>query len=161
MTAPSEIVFLIDCSGSMGGQNIRMAKEALSILLNSLPIDSTFNIVRFGSTMQLLFHSSQPYTDSTLEQARHLVRDLEADLGGTEILPALQAILKQPNQDCKRLRQLFILTDGAVSNSQECIQLARAEKKNARVFTLGIGASADRHLVKGLARAIAVTTGIQ
>ena len=153
VTAPSEIVFLIDCSGSMGGQNIQMAKEALSILLNSLPTDSTFNIVRFGSTMKLLFPSSQPYTDSTLDQARLIVRDLEADLGGTKILPALQAILKQPSQDSERLRQLFILTDGAVSNSQECIQMAKAERNNARVFTLGIGASADRHLVKGLARA--------
>ena len=31
--------------------------------------------------------------------------------------------------------------------------MAKAERNNARVFTLGIGASADRHLVKGLARA--------
>ena len=151
---PSEVVFLIDCSGSMSGQSILMAKEALSLLLNSLPTDSTFNIIRFGSSMEMLFPSSQPYTDFTLDKARTLVQNLKANLGGTEILPPLQAILNQAKQEGEdRLKQLFILTDGAVSNSLECIRLVGAERKNTRVFTLGIGASADRHLVKGLARA--------
>ena len=150
---PSEVVFLIDCSGSMQGQSILMAKEALNLLLNSLPTDSTFNIVRFGSRMEMLFPSSQPYTDSTLETARSVVRKLNANLGGTEILTPLQAILNQPKEEGQRLKQLFILTDGAVSNSHECIRLVGAERRNTRVFTLGIGASADRHLVKGLARA--------
>ena len=64
VTVPSEVVFLIDCSGSMGGQSILMAKEALSLLLNSLPTNSTFNIVRFGSSMEMLFPLSLPYIDS-------------------------------------------------------------------------------------------------
>ena len=149
----SEVVFLIDCSGSMSGQSILMAKEALSLLLNSLPTDSTFNIVRFGSRMEMLFPSSQPYNDTTLEQARLLVKDLRADLGGTEILTPLKAILNQSTEGGQRLTQLFVLTDGEVSNSQECIRLVNTERKKTRVFTLGIGSSADRHLVKGLARA--------
>ena len=89
----SEVVFLIDCSGSMSGQSILMAKEALSLLLNSLPTDSTFNIVRFGSRMEMLFPSSQPYNDTSLEQARLLVKNLRADLGGTEILTSDELIV--------------------------------------------------------------------
>ena len=46
-----------------------------------------------------------------------------------------------------------MLTDGAVSNSAECISLVSSQARNNRVFTLGIGQSADRHLVKGMARA--------
>ena len=149
---PSEVVFLIDCSGSMRGQSISMAKEALSLFLNSLPTDSRFNIVRFGSRMEMLFSSSQAYTDSTLEDARALVRSLDADMGGTEILRPLQTILNQPEQE-GRPKQLFVITDGAVSNSRECIQLVGAHRRNTRVFSLGIGSAADRHLVKGLARA--------
>merc|ERR1712004_87192 len=67
----------------MSGQSILMAKEALSLLLNSLPMDSTFNIVRFGSRMEMLFPSSQPYNDTTLEQARLLVKGLARAGGGT------------------------------------------------------------------------------
>merc|ERR1719410_2060946 len=153
VTLSSEVVFLIDCSGSMSGQSILMAKEALSLLLNSLPTDSTFNIVRFGSRMEMLFPSSQPYNDTTLELARQHVKSLRADLGGTEILTPLKAILNQSTEGGQRLKQLFVLTDGEVSNSQECIRLVNTERKKTRVFTLGIGSSADRHLVKGLARA--------
>ena len=69
-TVSSEVVFLI----------ILMAKEALSLLLNSLSTDSTFNIVKFGSTMEMLFSSSQPYTDTSLEKARLLMKNLSADL---------------------------------------------------------------------------------
>ena len=48
---------------------------------------------------------------------------------------------------------MFVITDGEVSNSSECINLVQRSARNNRVFTLGIGSSADRHLVKGLARA--------
>ena len=45
-----------------------------------------------------------------------------------------------------------MITDGQVSNSKQCIQLVEEYRQHDRVFTLGIGASADRHLVKGLTR---------
>ena len=61
--------------------------------------------------------------------------------------------MNQPAEEGQRLKQLFVFTDGQVSNSQECIQVVNAERKTTRVFTLEIGSSADRHLVKGLARA--------
>ena len=81
VTVSSEVVFLIDCLGSMGGESILIAKEALSLLLNSLSTDSTFNIVKFGSTLEMLFPSGQPlYTDTSIEKARLLVKNLSADL---------------------------------------------------------------------------------
>ena len=49
-------------------------------------------------------------------------------------------------------RQVFVITDGQVSNSKQCIQLVEEYSQHNRLFTLGIGASADRHLVKGLTR---------
>ena len=44
------------------------------------------------------------------------------------------------------------MTDGAVSDSSRVIDLAKRNKAQARVFALGLGASASRHLVKGIAR---------
>ena len=49
-----EAVFLVDCSGSMNGQKIRLAREALLMFLQSLPVRSHFNIVRFGSSYEIL-----------------------------------------------------------------------------------------------------------
>jgi len=145
-----DIIFLIDCSGSMNGSSILLAQEAINILLHSLPTSVTFNIVRFGSRFTKTFPNSQLYTDSSLQAAKNSMANLQANMGGTEILSPLTNLLEE---DSMVPRRIFILTDGSVSNSSECIKLAKKHNNNCRIFTLGIGSSADRSLVKGLARA--------
>jgi len=145
-----DVVFLIDCSGSMGGSSIKLARDAINILLHSLPSTVHFNIVRFGSSYKKLFSESVAYSDKTLTKARSAMKELEANLGGTEILTPLRMLLEEKT---KVPRRVFVLTDGSVSNSMECLKLARRHNNNTKVFALGIGSSADRHLVKGLARA--------
>ena len=53
--AKGEFIFLLDRSGSMGGGNIQKAKQALIYFLKSLPQDSFFNVVSFGSTWRQMF----------------------------------------------------------------------------------------------------------
>ena len=64
-----EYVFLIDRSGSMSGQPIKLAVEALKLFLHSLPIGCKFNVVSFGSDYAKLFETSQPYNDLSFESA--------------------------------------------------------------------------------------------
>eukprot|EP00092_Neocalanus_flemingeri_P042314 GFUD01046186.1.p1 GENE.GFUD01046186.1~~GFUD01046186.1.p1 ORF type:complete len:828 (+),score=250.72 GFUD01046186.1:263-2746(+) len=147
-----EAVFLVDCSGSMSGQSMNMAKEALQVFLHSLPFNSFFNIIIFGSTFQSLFPQSRKYDDDSLKDAKDFAAGISANLGGTEIYQPLQHIFQKPLMT-GLAREVFVLTDGQVSNSSACIELVRKNSSNNRVFTLGIGSSADRHLVKGMARA--------
>eukprot|EP00092_Neocalanus_flemingeri_P024207 GFUD01026255.1.p1 GENE.GFUD01026255.1~~GFUD01026255.1.p1 ORF type:complete len:656 (+),score=188.33 GFUD01026255.1:171-1970(+) len=147
-----EAVFLVDCSGSMSGQSMNLAKEALQVFLHSLPVNSFFNIIIFGSTFQSLFPQSRKYDDDSLKDAKDSSSGISANLGGTEIYQPLQHIFQKPLM-AGLARQVFVLTDGQVSNSSACIELVRKNSSNNRVFTLGIGSSADRHLVKGMARA--------
>jgi hypothetical protein len=136
----------------MSGSSIEEARNALQLCLRSLPAGILFNIVGFGSTFQKLFPKSRPYDEKSLADASAHVKALEADLGGTEILGALVSILK-PAVPEGTLRQLFILTDGQVSNTDEVLALVREHAATSRAFTFGIGAGASAHLVKGLARA--------
>jgi len=145
-----DVVFLIDCSGSMCGSSIALAREAINYLLHSLPANVYFNIICFGSRYTKLFKKSKQYSDDTLGQAKAAMAKLDANLGGTEILTPLTEILEEKTE---LPRRIFILTDGSVSNSLECIKKTQKNNKKNRVFTLGIGSAADRHLVKGLARA--------
>merc|ERR1719461_96555 len=149
----TELIFLVDRSGSMMGESIDMAKKALKIFLHSLPVDCYFNIVSFGSRFSYLFEKgSNIYDDHSLEKAKAHVEKMEANYGGTEIHAPLKSIFSQsPIQGYAR--QIFLLTDGAVSNDNQIIKLVRSNNKSSRVFTLGLGSSASRHLVKGVARA--------
>lgn len=151
-SAKGEIVFLVDRSGSMSGTSIAEARNALQLCLRSLTPGLSFNVVGFGSRHESLFPASRPYDDASLAEASRHVQGLEADLGGTEILSPLKAILEAPPVD-GRPRQLFLLTDGQVSNTEAVLSLVRAHVGTTRVFTFGIGAGASLHLVKGIARA--------
>jgi len=149
---PADITFLVDRSGSMGGTSIREVRNALALCLNALTPECRFNIIGFGSEHVTLFPESRAYDDTSLAEARAHVAALEADLGGTELLPALGAALAQPVHT-GLARQVVVLTDGEVTNTDAVIALAREHASSARVFTVGIGAAASHHLVRGLARA--------
>jgi len=147
-----ELIFLVDRSGSMHGTLIEQAKKALELFLHSLPMDCFFNIFSFGSSFDSLFPESRKYDDDTLSLAKHHVSTMEADYGGTEIYQPLNFIFERPRQS-GHLRQIFVLTDGEVSNGESVIQLVKRNGEHGRIFSLGLGSSASRHLVKGIARA--------
>jgi hypothetical protein len=150
---PGEFVFLVDCSGSMAGERTRRAKECLKLLLGSLPEGCLFNIVRFGWRYEQLFkEGSERYTEATVARAREYTKELRADLGGTELLEPLEAVTGRALGG-GRQRQVFVLTDGEVSNTEEVLACARRNAEKSRCFTLGIGTGADAGLVQGLAHA--------
>ncbi|KAM9977353.1 hypothetical protein ACTFIR_011215 [Dictyostelium discoideum] len=148
----SEFIFLIDCSGSMSGEPIKKAKRALEIIIRSLNENCKFNIYCFGSRFTKAFDNSKMYNDETLAQISKYVEKIEADLGGTELLPPIRDILSTES-DFEYPRQLFILTDGEVSERDSLINYVATESNNTRIFTYGIGNSVDRELVIGLSKA--------
>lgn len=150
-TQGHEVVFLLDCSGSMGGVSIREAKKALSLCIRALGEHDTFNLVCFGSSHRALWTEPRRYDDTSLSAASSWVKSVDANLGGTVILTPLKEILEAP-RDPERPRRVLLLTDGQVSNEADVIALARQHAEHTRVFTFGIGAGASEHLVRGVAR---------
>lgn len=149
---PAEVVFVIDRSGSMGGPSIAEVRNALQLCLRSLGAGCAFNVVSFGSRYQPLFPSSRPYDEASMQEASELARTMDASMGGTELLPALRYVFGQPAVP-GLARQVLVLTDGEVTNTDEVIALAKRHAASARCFTFGIGAGASQHLVRGIARA--------
>jgi hypothetical protein len=52
-----------------------------------------------------------------------------------------------------RARQVFLLTDGEISDVTQVLDLCRSMVASTRIFSFGLGQSPSRSLVKGLARA--------
>ena len=150
--APCDVTFLIDRSGSMEGTSIAEVRNALQLCLRSMIAGCTFNIIGFGSRLEALFPESRRYDEGSLAEASAHVKDLRANLGGTEILPALKMALDQPPSG-SLARQIVVLTDGEVTNTDAVLELVKQHAAQARVFTFGIGAGSSHHLVNGLARA--------
>jgi len=148
----NEVLFLLDCSGSMQGDSIAQAQRALALCVRALAAHDSFNIVCFGSSFTSLWPAPRPYNQASLEEATQYIQQLQADLGGTEILAPLQHLL-QMAPDPERPRQLLVLTDGEVANEADVIDLCGRYATTTRVFAFGIGAGVSEHLVRGVARA--------
>uniref|UniRef100_A0A8C5QBS1 von Willebrand factor A domain containing 5B1 n=1 Tax=Leptobrachium leishanense TaxID=445787 RepID=A0A8C5QBS1_9ANUR len=145
-----EFIFLLDRSGSMSGVNITRVRDAMLVILKSLMPTSLFNIIGFGSSFKSLFPSSQSYNEENLAIACESIKKLRADMGGTNILSPLNWIIRQPV--CRGYpRLLFLLTDGAVSNTGKVIELIRHHSSFTRCYSFGIGQNACRRLVQGVA----------
>ena len=128
---PSEFVFVIDCSGSMSGTKIQSAADTLITCVKSLPKGCYFNVIAFGSTFRQLFHTSAEYSKKSVERAVQFANQLQASLGGTELLQPLRWVFKKPR--CSSLPcQMFIITDGGVTNTQAIIHTVRKNRHQAR-----------------------------
>ncbi|KAN0040111.1 hypothetical protein ACTA71_011999 [Dictyostelium dimigraforme] len=148
----TEFIFLIDCSGSMMGEPIIKAKRALEIIIRSLNENCKFNIYCFGSNFTKAFETSKMYNDETLTEISEYVENIEANLGGTELFLPLKDILST-EPDFEYPRQLFILTDGEITDRNKLIDYVATESNNTRIFTYGIGHRVDTELVIGLSKA--------
>ena len=126
-----EFIFLVDQSGSMEGEHMGSARETLVLFLKSLPEESFFNVIGFGTKFSPLFDSSRPYDQCNVDTAVEYATKMEASLGETELLPPLKHIFDQ-GEVPGTARQVFLLTDGAVTNTQDCVSLVMKHAHHTR-----------------------------
>ena len=145
---PRELIFVIDNSGSMAGTSIVQAKQSLLFALDRLRQGDRFNVVRFDDTMETLFDKAVDASSENLAIAKNFVSRLDA-AGGTEMLPALEAALKDPSpSDTTRLRQVVFLTDGAVGNEADLFDEIAKHVGRSRLFTVGIGSAPNSYFMR-------------
>jgi len=142
---PREVIYIIDTSGSMGGQSIEQARQALNMALDRLTPADRFNVIQFNSVTNKVFASAQPADAMHLAQAHRYVNGLYAT-GGTEMMPALTAAL-DGSSDSGRVRQVVFLTDGAVGNESALFDLIKKRLGDSRLFTVGIGSAPNSHFM--------------
>lgn len=145
-----DITFVLDVSGSMVGDKMKQAKQALLYCINNLNKEDGFNIIRFSTEAYSLFGRTEPASESNIKKAENFIKELSA-VGGTNIEEALNLALKEKG-NANRTRIIVFITDGkptiGETNDESLIKkLIDSNTKNVRIFTFGIGNDLNTHLL--------------
>jgi len=136
---PREMVFVVDTSGSMHGQSMEQARQALFYALSLLDENDSFNVIGFDNEVSLLSDTPMIANDFNIRRAERFIYGLQAD-GGTEIAKALTQVLDGKQHD-GFVRQVVFLTDGSVGNETQLFKQIQSDLGDSRLFTVGIGSA--------------------
>ena len=150
-SAPREVIFIIDTSGSMGGPSIEQARAALRLGVARLAPADSFNVIRFSDSATPLFARALPASAQNRAAASAFIEALQAG-GGTEMRSALElAFATEPAPQL--LRQIVFITDGSVGNEAQLVKLIHERIGAGRLFTVGIGADPNTYFMHAAAAA--------
>ncbi|MDE0342339.1 MAG: VIT domain-containing protein [Deltaproteobacteria bacterium] len=148
---PMEMVFVVDCSGSMDGRPLEQAKAAIGAALTRLNPGDTFQIIRFSDDASQFGAVPVRANRRNLAAARRYLARLDAD-GGTWMLEGVKTALDFPH-DPARFRFVAFLTDGYIDYEKEILAAILQRLGASRIFSFGIGSSTNRFLLESMARA--------
>lgn len=147
---PMEMVFVLDCSGSMYGRPLAQAKAAVRHALSRLAPGDTFQVIQFSNAASAMGPAPVPATRDNVRAAQRYLDSLNGE-GGTMMIEGIRAALQFPH-DPERLRIVTFLTDGYIGNETEILSEMRRLLGPSRVFSFGVGSSPNRYLMDRMAK---------
>jgi Ca-activated chloride channel family protein len=147
---PREMVFVLDCSGSMHGLPMDASKAFMRAALRRLRPTDSFRIIRFSDAATEFSTQPLPATPQNIQAGLRYTDALNGE-GGTEMSTGIRQALAPPIST-GALRIVTFLTDGYIGNEAEILKLLRANLGNARLYAFGVGASVNRYLLSEMGR---------
>ena len=153
---PREAVYLLDCSGSMQGENFQIAKSALKNSLMLLAPNDTFELIAFANEHIKFAENPKSANPVNVKAAYEWIDQLHAN-GGTELHAPLAEILKSKPTTAQSLaegsiRTVLLITDGAIGNDAMIFNLAHTMNTSTRLYVIGIGCAPSMAFLSRLAR---------
>jgi Ca-activated chloride channel family protein len=147
---PLELVFVLDCSGSMSGEPLAQAKAAIETALKRLDPDDTFQIISFSTRASQLGGAPLPATPANIRRGLSYLGRIDSE-GGTMMVEGIKAALNF-HHDPRRLRFVCFLTDGYIGNEVEILKEIDDRLGASRIFSFGVGSSVNRYLMDSMAK---------
>lgn len=147
---PREMVFLLDCSGSMEGLPMEASKRFMREALSALRPQDSFRIIRFSDVASQFSNHALPATPANISYGLSYVDSLYGS-GGTEMASGIRQALGAP-VDAGRLRNVVFLTDGYIGNENSVLTLVEQLRGDANLFAFGVGSGVNRYLLDELGR---------
>jgi Ca-activated chloride channel family protein len=146
-----EMVFVLDCSGSMSGIPMDTSKRFMRQALSRLRPDDHFRIIRFSHRASAFAERPMKASPANVQRGLAYVNQLRGQ-GGTEMTSGIRAAL-DPAVPTGSMRIVVFLTDGYIGNEVDVTRLIQQRRGEARLFSFGIGNSVNRYLLSEMARA--------
>ena len=147
----TDIILLIDSSNSTKSICENMKKAAL-LAISRLPENCRFNVICFGTNYSQLFPKCQPKTKASISGARSFLGGIRANKGGTDLWRVLRKIHLLVDDKRNHPLNLFLFSDGHISEEVLTRSAIRKFATAVRLFTFGFGSTANRHLLTKLAQ---------
>jgi Ca-activated chloride channel family protein len=151
---PKRMIFVFDRSGSMAGEKMEQAREALRFAIERMLPADEFNIVDYGTTVEVFSEATVPITAISRAAARSYIDGIEAT-GGTNIQGALLEAAQMLRGD-EFAQMIVFLTDGKPTIGERDLEtilhdVSAANADRARLFVFGVGEEVNAHLLDRLA----------
>ena len=152
---PKRMIYVLDRSGSMVGEKMEQAREALRFAVQSMRPEDAFNIIDYGTTIERFADAPVPATEQSRAEALVYVDGIVAT-GGTNIHGALLAAAGML-QDDEYAEMVVFLTDGRPTIGKTGVaeilaDVGAANTAAARIFAFGVGHEVNTHLLDRLAQ---------
>jgi Ca-activated chloride channel homolog len=145
-----DVIIVLDTSGSMEGEKIVQAKQAVSYVLTHLNPEDRFGVIEFSTGVR--FYDQQLRSSGEASAAAGWVETLPAT-GGTDINRALLEAMAMT--ETERPTYVVFLTDGLptegeVDSAMILSNVGAASPDNVRLFSFGVGDDVDTFLLDSL-----------
>jgi Ca-activated chloride channel family protein len=145
-----DVVILVDVSGSMAGAKLEAARRAVSSVVHGLEKGDRFRLIAFESSVHAHTSDFLAFNQASLKKADRWIAGL-TDMGGTEMLPALQEAFRGETP-VGRVRTVIFITDGQAADEARLAALVARERRGAQLFAIGIDTAVNESLLNQLAR---------
>src|SRR5688572_5539334 len=148
--APLELVFVLDCSGSMSGEPLKQAKAAIRHALKNMDARDTFQLINFSVDARQFGREPVLANRENIARALRYLDSLQSE-GGTTMIEGVKAALDFPHDE-SRLRFVCFLTDGYIGNETDILAAVHDKLGESRIFSFGVGSSVNRYLLDSMAK---------
>ncbi len=152
---PKDIVFVLDTSGSMAGEKILQAKNALEFCVNNLNDEDRFTLITFSTDVVSFSEELLPASHGSRDDALNFIEGIKAT-GGTNINDALRDALDLI-EGGDRPKTIIFLTDGRPTVGVTDIKRIASNVRDfnsadTRVFVFGVGYDVNTHLLDSISQ---------
>lgn len=144
------IIFAIDCSGSMNDDNKNeLSKECTYEFIQTLYAGDYFTLIKFNDKAQTVIEGQMVEDIVSWENIYAAIQQIDAN-GGTNIENAINSSITLSEISNKGVMEFIVLlSDGQSSLDEDTLQ--KAKEAGIKIITIGFGKDADEELLTKIA----------